>query len=221
MKIYREFKIIEGTWALDPFKEDEVWINRRWFGKYFKENYDLEQFQVWNILNGFDKNQKHYCKLSSCDKEVNFISLSKGFQSFCNSSHGLLYRYESDPKFYESVLSRSRNIGTQFTSPVSLAKSGFTKFMKLGNSDDTCVFYFAITDSSEYPFKFGITHNFQNRMNYYGDSYKSIHKVLINTRLFVASLERDLKLYLNQNHEWFTSSKFKLIKSFIKSYELI
>lgn len=93
----------------------------------------------------------------------------------------------------------------------------FTDFMNRGSADDPCEFYIASTTTG---FKFGITSNSRVRLEY-AANYIKLKVILKATRLQVASIERFIKNYLNQSHEylpWNQTHKFR--KAYLLALEL-
>lgn len=110
-------------------------------------------------------------------------------------------------------------VRNSLNSVISQSKGRFTQFMNQGNPNDICYFYLGIIKDFPDWFKFGITNDFNNRHHMYYLNYFTIHKVIKSSRLYVASLERDLKINLNQNHEYFTSDQWDQVKKFIRNYK--
>jgi len=97
MKIYHKIKIHKG-YVRDPFMKSEKWIYRRATTDYFKSNYNLTPSQVWNICNGYDKDELHYCKY--CGKLLTYKNLGKGFGNSCSLRCSVRLAYK-DPSFKE------------------------------------------------------------------------------------------------------------------------
>lgn len=80
LKVYRENYKFDRWSYLDPFKEEEIKVaNVKWVS-YLKENYNLEPIEVWNIVNGFDKDYRRRCKY--CNSLTRWTN-HKGYSSVC------------------------------------------------------------------------------------------------------------------------------------------
>lgn len=104
--------IFEGGYVLDPFWKEEYWVYNSQIPSYFKNNYGLELYQVWNLVNGFHEDQKHYCPI--CGKELSFRKLSKGFGNTCSRSCAQSYSLynlwkDEDYKKHMSWVTSERN----------------------------------------------------------------------------------------------------------------
>lgn len=209
MKVYRKL-IIEDGYVLDPFIEEEKWIYRRNTSVYFLEEYNLTLSQVWNIVNEFDKDFIHRCPI--CNKPLSFRSLSRGFYKACNQSHSMIHKFK-DPEYLEYMTDILNSVESQ-------ARGRYTQFMDQGNPDDRCDFY--LGDSIEFPgwIKFGITEDIESRGHYFSSNLNNIHSIKSGTREYVASLERDLKIHLNQIDEYIKSDKIDILVNFVNNYKL-
>lgn len=77
---------IEGLkYYLDPFCENEDLIQANSLKFIMRDYYNLTIAQMWNLVHGFDKDEKHYCQ--TCGVELGFVKLSRGgFLKFCSQS---------------------------------------------------------------------------------------------------------------------------------------
>ena len=77
---------MEGLkYYLDPFCENEDPIQANSLKFIMRDYYNLTLAQMWNLVHGFDKDEKHYCPI--CGTELGFVKLSRGgFLKFCSQS---------------------------------------------------------------------------------------------------------------------------------------
>lgn len=95
---------------LDPFCENEDWISSHNFSKVVEDYYNLEIWQVWNLIHGFDENFIPKCKYRNCNNKVGFRRLDEGWCNYCSYSCRQLERLE-DPEYKKSL-----QIASGFTS---------------------------------------------------------------------------------------------------------
>lgn len=100
------------------------------------------------------------------------------------------------------------------------SRSKYKNFISLGNINDTCIFYLGLTKSND--IKFGITGsnldsgrcNRKWRLN-----LKSIHRVLISSRLNVAKLEFNIKMYYKSNSEYLPFSELHKVMNLVRNFK--
>lgn len=210
-----------GNWYMDPFKEEEVWFSNTKMYSYFWDNYGLEGYQVWNIIKGLDKDEKHYCL--NCGGEVYFRGMKIGYPTFCCSSCRSSHTWktiwsDSNYRSYLSNLAKERWKDEEYrnyilSSTIHSAKgrleANYSYFINAGDIHDSCYFYLAFANDKSYV-KFGISN--QSVSNKLLDGYFILHKLVKNERWFVANLEYYLAEYFKG--EWFLNDKdtWKLFK---------
>jgi hypothetical protein len=206
MKVYRNL-IYKDGYLLDPFIEEETWIYRRNITKYFQDKYNLNPQQLWNTVNGNPLNYIPKCPI--CGNPVNFNKLSRGFNETCSAS--------CHTKLQIKLGVLDDNIDA-LNSVDSQARGRFTQFMQSGDSTDKCVFYIATAIGVPNMYKFGITSDIYYRGHYFGVDFNWYEILLEGTRLEVATLERDLKIKLNQISEWIKKDS---LNEFMKKFNYI
>jgi hypothetical protein len=216
LKVFHKDKdnniIRDSGYILDPFSEEEIWIyvNRTWY--YFMDNYGLEPSQVWNLVHGFDKDEKHYCLYCEC--ELPYRRLDQGFGSYCCTSCQVSAQWEikelrekrrlrarrdmikrlQNPEYKEYQMSRVHSVE-------SIASRNFTRFMNETPDDIECCLYLAIAKSGN--FKFGITKDLNYRRHTGG--YVSIKPLYKGDKETIAWMEYDLVIALGS--EWISDLK--------------
>lgn len=191
MKVYRP--LIYGTRrVLDPFREDEVWvIGSRGISNYFLVTYGLTQSQVWNLVNGYDKDHIHYCPI--CGKELKFLRLSKGFGKTCGSRSCSMKLVMSDPGTRSSRVTNLNSVSSQ-------ARGRSTQFKSQGSLSDPCTLYYSIEGDI---IKYGITSRYLfNRSSWNRNRFSNLSIITTGTRELIADLEMQIKIELDNSSEY-------------------
>lgn len=211
---------------IDPFYHDIVVISRNQLRSYFKRWYNLELYQVYNLVNGLDENQIHLCPV--CDNILGFRNLATGFGDYCSlscaNSAQLSNRWSteefrskksnemklnwSNPEWRSSASERLEN---QNLDPEFRASNHKSKFISLGDPSDECYFYLAINPKFLDWHKFGVSS--QDPVAKKRNHYLVMKILFTGTRSQVAEIEYQLHCYFES--EWVESSR---IKEFNKKY---
>ena len=83
MKVYRTRYLVSRCWYHDPFIEEITPVSYKSWKKYLKDTYDLTPQEVYNIVNGFDRNYKGRCKICGSDDII--WSIQRGYSPTCKS----------------------------------------------------------------------------------------------------------------------------------------
>ena len=204
-----------GNWYMDPFSKEEIWFSNTKMYSYFWDNYELKGGQVWNIINGLDKDYKHTCK--NCGGELMFRGMKIGFPTFCSSSCRASYNFRSlwSDDYYKSYLTnlskdrwndkeyRDYILSNTIHSAKGRLEANYSYFINNGSIHDNCYFYLAFAKDKSYV-KFGVSCQ-ELVHNKLLDGYVTLHKLLIQERWFVANLEYFLAEHFLS--EWFHNNK--------------
>lgn len=153
-----------------PYEYEVVTFQAEW---YFKTYYGLNKKQVWNLINGYDKDYIHICARDGCNNPVAFTNrLTRGFQTYCCHSCA-------------SKVTASYYTDSNINSKRGKNNAEWSFFMNKGNENDECVLYLAY--SKDYPdwYKFGVSQNINSEWKQ--SQYTYIHTLVKSTRLNVAN----------------------------------
>lgn len=197
--------IIKDSYILDPFWNDEVWIYGSFSKRYFKSNYNLDNSQVWNLVQGLNKDHIHMCNNPECDNQCYFMNLSRGFtKSCCSSCSTSVLNIDN---WEAGIFDNSRRVMT----PEWYAKRNRTQFMNLGDPTDLCNFYLGLDKDNL--LKFGITQDTLREKKKNG-KLRTIHHIFSGTRLEVSNFE--YKVSLKFKSERLEFNKLKEVIRYIK-----
>lgn len=159
----------------------------------------------------YDINYQPHCPI--CSKSLKFNRLTRGYFETCSNECNNKLR----------VMRGTHNLLTGNYDWKSDAKGARTIFRMKGGKSDRCLFY--LCNAKDDKIKFGITRNLNGRITvnnwtnaYEVDFLNPIFK-LKSTREIVSELEYKLKLFLGDNHEFFSKDKLEGVLEFIKSFK--
>lgn len=165
-------------------------------------NIDDEYYYRRYILNIVD-NSIIRCPI--CNKPKKFIRISKGYYRACDKPHSCNmlenHTYIKYPKF-----NNKSNIN-----------SNYIRYIHRGNLDDPCCYYIAWYRDYNW-YKIGITCDYiESRTRWDKGSILHRHILITGTRLEIATLERDIKLYFNISEEYLKLSQIKEFKNVFRN----
>lgn len=192
---------------VDPFWKDEYWFSSKILKRYFKTNYNLNHYQVWNLLNNHPIDKKFYCK--QCDEELGF-NFSSGPGNFCSYKCELQYQKENNKEFVEanrlsSVKSITNYNKTKWNDPETYARlskivgNTLTKYnesRKSLNIDEMYQFYISRT----YRCEIARFNNSDRELRYFYISRFSNQDTGFKVGLHYSSDSEYLRSYLNEGY---------------------
>lgn len=206
MNIYRELKSVNG-YVTDPFNQEEVLIYKRSTGNYFLKTYGLTLEQVWNICNGYPKDEIHKCPI--CGRELKFRNLNNGYYSTCSFSCRAKLAW-TDNDYSNHILEKLNSVNSHI-------KGKYTLFLSKGSLNDPCYFYLAYLNNYT-EIKFGVSCDNSSSRELFNLYPSSFHVIFESTRLNVANLELEIKEKLNNNSEIVNSNKLSDLIKIIRNY---
>lgn len=199
-----------GHYQYDHISRNPELILSRNFSLYLKYHYNITLSQYWNICNGFDKDEKHYCKY--CGAELQFSGLGNGgFSEYCGLSCHDLMMWQN-PEYRKERLNDY----------IAAAIRDFKGFISKMGTETPSEFYISSLYGSDH-YKFGITTTgilarSQSSTNV-GLLYKSIHLIRKGSALEIAALEYLIKINFKLNREVINPSLLHSILNFIRFYK--
>lgn len=184
-----------------PNGEISNWICKRSFARILEEtcNISVQEYYDLFILQILNKSQRPYCE--NCGGPLGFFgNIYMGYSNngypfdpdtvhFCCKECYHEYRAAHPEDYVESM-----------------AKTAYTQFINHGDPNDPIQFYIASTFEEE--FKYGITQDINKRNKIFENVPYKNYKILgVSTRLRMAKLEYDIKIYLNDFHEHLDPSR--------------
>jgi len=145
---------------------------------------------------------------------------------FCSRECAVRFQYDN-PDIYTQTAEFQGNGGTfgflkydKELWTLMQIRSRRTFFLNLGNIEDDCLFYLALTETGRY--KFGITSNlnWRNWTSFMVDGYCYSHKLISGTRLQMANLEANIKYKLGQYNEYLEYSDLNKFNNIYKEFSL-
>lgn len=218
--ISRPYKVRSMQYKDQLDESNDIWVCSGIFNRYLSNKYGLTTKEYLNLIEYNDINHVEICKCPGCNNSVKFISLSRGYHSYCSLSCGSKVNctISRNDKFSKQNIELNKALSSsefKFNSGIRINR---LNFINTGSPDDECIFYLGFNESMN-RIKLGITCSHLDR-RMHDNKLSTIHSVIKGKRKYIADLEFYLKSNLKCINEYVEYHELSKVINLIKLFKI-